>query len=108
MDSHAVIIDPSKIKVTDQVRFSYQGRDVTGTVVKKGRTHAHIVCDDLSEFRVSYHQLVKLPDAANRHMQTANEQLRTAFNPGDQVRFDFRGVILRGVLVRANPARAHV
>lgn len=108
MTNNAAIIDPSKIKIADQVRFSYRGRDITGTVAKKGSTYAHIVCDDQKEFRVPYRQLVKLPAVANRHVQTANEQLRAAFNPGDRVRFDFRGAVLQGVLVRVNPTRGHV
>jgi hypothetical protein len=32
--------------VTDRVTFSYQGRIWIGTVVKKGGTRAHVVCDD--------------------------------------------------------------
>ena len=43
MDSHAVIIDPCKIRVADKVTFSYQGRDVIGIVAKKGRTYARSV-----------------------------------------------------------------
>ena len=108
MDNTTALMDPSNLKIADQVRFSYRGRALTGTVAKKGRTHAHIVCDDRSEFRVPYQQLVKLPAVVNPHVQTATEQQRAAFNPGDRVRFDFRGTVQQGVLVRVNPTRGHV
>ena len=41
-------------------------------------------------------------------MLTPTDQQRAAFRAGDTVQFGFRGSMLRGVLVRLNPARAHV
>ena len=46
MHDPIAIPEPSQIMIADTVSFSYQGRDLTGTVVKKGRTTAHVVCDD--------------------------------------------------------------
>ena len=50
------------IAVTDRVTFVYQERTWTGTVVMKGRTRAHVVCDDQREVHIPYPWLTKLPE----------------------------------------------
>jgi predicted SprT family Zn-dependent metalloprotease len=102
------ITDPSQVIITDTVSFSYQGRDLIGNVVKKGRTTAHVVCDDQQEFRVPYHRLVKLPNQGNLHVHPVTEHRRAVFSPGDRVQFPVRGAVVNGVVVLVNPTRGHV
>jgi SprT-like family protein len=94
--------------VADRVEFSYRGQRWTGTVVKKGRTYARIVCDNRQEFRVPYSQLSKIAGTAHDHIHTREEHLRLQFNPGEQISFTVRGTLLHGTLLRLNPARGHV
>jgi predicted SprT family Zn-dependent metalloprotease len=108
MDKELAITHPSQIVVSDRVKFTYQNREWAGYVAKKGRTHATIVCDDRREFRVPYQRLSKIAGAVNQHVQTANDRRRAEFDAGDRVSFDFRGTVLRGVIVRLNPTRTHV
>jgi predicted SprT family Zn-dependent metalloprotease/sporulation protein YlmC with PRC-barrel domain len=103
-----VLIDPAHFLIGDTVKFSYQGQDVTGTILKKGSTSAQVICDDQREFRVPYHRLVKLSNALPHPVRLVHEHRRAAFTPGDRVRFPFRGTALQGVLVRVNPTRGHV
>jgi predicted SprT family Zn-dependent metalloprotease len=86
----------------------YQERTWTGTVVKKGRTRAHVVCDDQREIHIPYTWLTKLPGAAPQAVQSRAEQQRALFSPGDRVQFDYRGTVVSGVLARVNPTRGHV
>lgn len=108
MHDPIAITEPSQIMIADTVSFSYQGRDLTGTVVKKGRTTAHVVCDDQQEFRVPYHRLVKLPHRGNLHVPPVTAHRRAVFSPGDRVRFLLHGAVANGVVVRVNPTRGHV
>jgi predicted SprT family Zn-dependent metalloprotease len=108
MDKEPDVSDPDQLRVADRVQFSYRGQHWTGTVAKKGRTQAHIVCDNQREFRVPYRQLSKIAGAAPHHVHTRDEQQRLQFNPGDKVSFTVRGTLLHGTLVRLNPARGHV
>jgi hypothetical protein len=96
------------IAVTDRVTFVYQERTWTGTVVKKGRTRAHVVCDDQHEVHIPYPWLTKLPDAAPQVVQSRAELHRARFSPGDRVQFDYRSTVVHGVLARLNPTRGHV
>jgi predicted SprT family Zn-dependent metalloprotease len=108
MDKEPGVSDPRQLRVADRVQFSYQGQHWTGTVAQKGRTQAHIVCDNQQEFRVPYGQLCKIAGAAPLHVHTVEEQQRLQFNPGDQISFTVRGRLLHGTLVRLNPARGQV
>lgn len=108
MDKELAITDSSQIMISDRVKFSYQSREWTGYVAKKGRTHAYIVCDGTQEFRVPYQRLSKIPGAVNQHVRTVNDRKRAQFNAGDRVSFAFRGTVLHGVIVRLNPTRTHV
>lgn len=96
------------IAVTDRVTFRYQERTWTGTVVKKSRTRAHVVCDDQRELHVPYSGLTKIPNAARQAVQSRAEQQRARFSPGERVQFDYRGTVVSGVLARMNPTRGHV
>ncbi len=100
--------EASHIAVTDRVTFTYQARTWTGTVVKKSRTRAHVVCDDQRELHVPYAWLTKIPDATPRAVQSRAEQQRARFSPGDRVQFDYRGTVLSGVLARVNPTLGHI
>jgi predicted SprT family Zn-dependent metalloprotease len=108
MKSKTSVSEATHIAVTDRVTFRYQERTWTGTVVKKGHTRAHVVCDDQRELHVPYTWLTKLPDAAPQAVQSRAEQQRACFSPGDRVQFDYRGTVVSGVLARVNPTRGHV
>src|SRR5918999_3390915 len=100
--------ETTHVAVTDRVTFAYQERTWTGTVVKKGRTRAHVVCDDQRELHLPYTWLTKLPKAAPQAVQSRAEQQRALFSPGDRVQFDYRGTVVNGVLARLNPTRGYV
>jgi predicted SprT family Zn-dependent metalloprotease len=108
MDKEIMTPDPAQIAVADRVTFSYHGRAVTGSVAKKGRTHAHIVGEDRQEFRVPYQQLTKISGGVPHPVQTVNDSRRAQFHPGDRVRFPFRGTVVHGVVARLNPTRSYV
>jgi len=108
MKNNTSMSDATHIAVTDRVTFLYQEHTWTGTVVKKGRTRAHVVCDDQREVYIPYTRLTKLPDAAPQVVQSRAEQQRALFSPGDRVQFDYRGTVVHGVLARLNPTRGHV
>jgi len=108
MDKEPEVSDPGQLRVADRVQFSYRGQHWTGTVAKKGRTYAHIVCDNRREFRVPYSQLGKIAGAAPHHVPTREEHQHLQFNPGDKISFTVRGTLLYGTLLRLNPARGHV
>jgi predicted SprT family Zn-dependent metalloprotease len=100
--------ESTHVAVTDRVTFMYQERTRTGTVVKKGRTRAHVVCDDQREVHILYTRLTKLPGAAPQAVQSRADQQRARFAQGDRVQFAYRGTIVRGILARLNPTRGHV
>jgi len=105
MDKEPKVSDPGQLRVADQVEFSYRGQRWTGTVAKKGRTYAHIVCDNQREFRVPYSQLAKIVGTAPHHVHTREEHQHLQFNPGDKISFTVRGTLLYGTLLRLNPAQ---
>ena len=100
--------ETTHVAVTDRVTFVDQERTWIGTVVKKGRTRAHVVCDDQREVHIPYTRLTKLPDAAPQAVQSHAEQQRARFSPGDRVQFDYRGTVVHGILARLNPTRGHI
>lgn len=108
MKTKTSLREATHVAVTDRVTFVYQERIWTGTVVKKGRTRAHVVCDDQREVHTPYTWLTKLPEAAPQAVQSRAEQQRALFSPGDRVQFDYRGTVVSGVLARVNPTRGHV
>ena len=108
MKNKTSLRESPQVAVTDRVTFVYQERTWTGTVVKKGRTRAHVVCDNQREVHIPYTWLTKLPHAAPQAVQSRAEQQRALFSPGDRVQFDYRGTVVSGVLARLNPTRGHV
>jgi predicted SprT family Zn-dependent metalloprotease len=108
MKSKTRLSEATPIAVTDRVRFLYQERTWTGTVVKKGRTRAQRVCDDQRELHLPYTRLTKLPETAPQAVQSRAEHQRARFAPGDRVQFDYRGTVVSGVLAGVNPTRGHV
>jgi predicted SprT family Zn-dependent metalloprotease len=108
MKSKTSLRESPQVAVTDRVTFVYQERTRTGTVVKKGRIRAHVVCDDQREVHIPYAWLTKLPHAAPRAVQSRAERQRALFSPGDRVQFDYRGTVVYGVLARLNPTRGYV
>jgi predicted SprT family Zn-dependent metalloprotease len=97
-----------QIVVSDRVSLRYQQHEWCGTVVRKGRTHAHVVIADGREFRVPYQQLVKISEAVSLPVRTLNETRRAELAVGERVHFDVRGVTTYGVVARLNPKRAHI
>jgi hypothetical protein len=76
-------------------------------VTKKGRTSAHIRCDDRREFRVSYQRRERLAQRGHAPVLSVSEQRRAAFHTGDRVHFPFRGRTVQGVLICVNPTHGH-
>jgi predicted SprT family Zn-dependent metalloprotease len=97
-----------QLVVADHVTFAHNHEAVQGALAKKGRTHAYVITADRREFRVPYHQLEKVGGAVDHPVLTATDQRRAALHAGDAVQFGVRGSMISGVLVRLNPARAHV
>ena len=97
-----------QLVVADHVMFTHHQEAVQGTLTKKGRTHASVITADHREFRVPYHELEKVEGTGDHPVLTPTDQQRAAWHAGDTVQFSFRGSLLRGVVVRLNPARAHV
>lgn len=108
MKNKTSLRETTHVVVTDRVTFVYQERAWTGTVVKKGRTRAHVVCDDQREVQIPYTRLTKLPDAVPQAVQSHAEQQRARFSPGDRVQFDYRGTVVHGIVARLNPTRGHI
>ena len=108
MEHARAVTNPSQVRIADRVTFSSQDREYVGAVAKKGRTRAHIVCDDGQEFRVPYQQLYKIPGTAPHSVQTVNDTRRAHFHVNARVQFVLRGTVIRGTLSRLNPTRAHV
>ena len=108
MEHALAVTNPSQVMIADRVSFSYQDREYVGTVARKGKTRAQIVCDDGQEFRVPYQQLYKIPGAAPHSVQTVNDTRRAHFHVNARVQFVLRGTVIRGTLSRLNPTRAHV
>jgi predicted SprT family Zn-dependent metalloprotease len=108
MHDTMAITDPSQVSITDTVSFSYHGQELTGTVVKKGRATAHVVCDNQQKFRVPYHRMVQVPHRGTPPVQPVSAPLRAAFSPGDRVQFLLRGAVVNGAVVRVNPTRGYV
>jgi hypothetical protein len=97
-----------QLVVADHVTFTHNHEAGQGALVKKGRTHAYVITADHREFRVPYYQLEKVGGTVDHPVLTPTDQQRAAWHAGDAVQFGFRGSMIRGVLVRLNPTRAHV
>src|SRR5215510_4806698 len=98
----------AQVAIGDTVTFMHQSRTWTGTVVKKHRVSAHVVCDRQRGFRVPYALLTVSRDPVRPSVQSHTDHRRAAFHPGDRVQFVLRGTTVVGLLARFNPQRAHV
>ncbi|MFH1007211.1 MAG: SprT-like domain-containing protein [Candidatus Latescibacterota bacterium] len=108
MDKKLQSKKPAPIMVSDRVTFRRGNREQFGYVCRKGRTYAHVLCDDRSEVRVPYAALVKIPGVAQKTVQSHSDAVRAQFHVNDHVRFDFRGSLMTGILSRLNPKQAHI
>ena len=98
----------SQIALSEQVVFSYSGKEYSGYVFKKGRKYAYVACEDRREYKVPYELLRRVPGAPARQVQPAEENLRLQFHVRDRVSFEVKKQTLQGTISRMNPKRAHV
>src|SRR5215813_10308004 len=103
MDKTRGSMESAPLAVGDHVRFTYQGNEIRGVVIKRGRTSAHIRSEDQRAFRVPYHRLERLAQRVRPPLLSVSDQRRAAFHAGDRVQFPVRGATRQGVLVRVNP-----
>ena len=98
----------TRVAIGDSVTFVHQARTWTGTVVKKHRVSAHVVCDHHRGFRVPYALLTVSPGTVRPPVQSHIDHRRAVFHAGDRVQFVVKGTLVAGLLARVNPQRAHV
>ena len=108
MDGNPNTTTGAYVAIGDTVTFVYQSRTWIGTVVKKHRVSAHVVCDHHRGFRVPYALLTVSPGAGRPPVQSHLDQRRASFHAGDRVQFVVHGAPVAGLLARVNPQRAHV
>jgi hypothetical protein len=96
------------VTVGTAVTFIHQSRTWSGTVVKKHRMSAHVVCDHTRGFRGLYALLTVSSETTPQPMQRLTERHRASFHPGDRVQFAVYGTLVAGLLARLNPQRAQV
>jgi predicted SprT family Zn-dependent metalloprotease len=97
-----------QVQVAECVTFMDGSRAVAGYVARKGRTYAHVVTDDGTEFRVPYRLLSLVLGTPRTHVQSRTDTLRAQFHTGDRVRFAVGPAVLHGTISRVNPRYAHV
>src|SRR5262245_48022073 len=98
----------TRVEIGDSVTFVHQARTWTGTVVKKHRVSAHVVCAHRRGFRVPYALLTVISGTGRPPVQSHIDHRRASFHAGDQVQFVVKGTLVTGLLARVNPQRAHV
>ena len=108
MDGNPTTRTGARVTIGDTVTFVHQSRTWIGTVVKKHRVSAHVVCGHHRGFRVPYALLTVSPGTGRPPVQTHTDHRRASFHPGDRVQFVVHGAPVRGLLARVNPQRAHV
>ena len=108
MDGNPHTTSGAHVAIGDTVTFVHQARTWTGTVVKKHRASAHVVCDHHRGFRVPYALLTVSPGGVRPPVQSHIDHRRATFHAGDQVQFMVKGTLVAGLLARLNPQRAHV
>ena len=106
MDGNPTTRTGARVTIGDTVTFVHQSRTWTGTVVKKHRVSAHVVCGHHRGFRVPYALLTVSPGTGRPPGQNPTGHRRAAFHPGDRVQFVLRGTTVVGLLARLNPQRA--
>jgi len=105
---HTTTAAATHVAIGDTVTFVHQARTWTGTVVKKHRVSAHVVCDHHRGFRVPYALLTVSPGTGQPPVQSHIDHRRAVFHAGDRVQFVVKGTLVAGLLARVNPQRAHV
>jgi hypothetical protein len=108
MDGNPHTTSGAHVAIGDTVTFVHQARTWTGTVVKKHRVSAHVICDHHRGFRVPYALLTVSLGTGQPPMQSHIDHCRALFHAGDQVQFVVKGTTVAGLLARVNPQRAHV
>ena len=108
MDGNSNTTSGAHVAIGDMVTFVHQARTWTGTVVKKHRVSAHVVCDQHRGFRVPYALLTVSPGGGRPPILSHTDHHRATFHAGDQVQFVVKGTRVAGLLARVNPQRAHV
>jgi len=108
MDGNPHTTSGAHVTIGDTVTFVHQSRTWTGTVVKKHRVSAQVVCDHHRGFRVPYALLTVSPGTGRPSVQNHTDHRRASFHPGDRVQFVVHGAPVQGRLARLNPQRAHV
>jgi len=98
----------TQVAIGDTVTFVHQARTWTGTVVKKHRVSAHVVCDHHRAFRVPYAFLTVSPGTGQPPVLSPTDPHRATFHVGDQVQFVVQGTRVAGRLARVNPKRGQV
>jgi predicted SprT family Zn-dependent metalloprotease len=105
---HTTTAAATHVAIGDTVTFVHQARTWTGTVVKKHRISARVVCDHHHGFRVPYALLTVSPGTVRPPVQHHTDHRRALFHAGDRVQFVVKGANITGLLARVNPQRAHV
>ena len=108
MDGNPHTTSGAHVTIGDTVTFVHQARTWTGTVVKKHRVSAQVVCDHHRGFRVPYALLTVNPGTGRPPVQSPTDHRRASFHAGDRVQFVVLGTMVAGLLARLNPQRAHV
>ena len=85
MDGNPNARTRAQVTIGDTVTFVHQSRTWTGTVVKKHRVSAHVVCDHHRGFRVPYALLTVSPGTGRPSVQNHTDHRRASFHPGDRV-----------------------
>ncbi|MEZ4601775.1 MAG: SprT-like domain-containing protein [Syntrophotaleaceae bacterium] len=108
----------SSTLVGAQVRFEYQGRELTGTVARLESVHALILGTDRQSYRILKDCLLPLhapavPAIGEKESSPPKSLPRQVLSPGnlhvgERVRFSCRRQLLEGCIVRLNAKRAHV
>ena len=83
----------TRVAIGDSVTFVHQARTWTGTVVKKHRVSAHVVCDHHRGFRVPYAVLTVSPGTGRPPVQSHIDRRRASFHAGDRVQFVVKGTL---------------
>src|SRR5215510_13611487 len=100
MHGHARTTTGADVTIGATATFVHHSRTWSGTVVKKHRTSAHVVCDHRRGFRVPYALLTVCPGPPRPPGHIHTEPHRASFHPGDRVRFAVRDTLVTGLLAR--------
>ena len=100
--------EAQQIALYDAVCCAWHGKWIAGHLAKKSGRTATVVTADGQEYRVPWSLLAPLNGVPPQRVETANDRLKARFRPEDEVSFDHRSAVRRGVIARLGPVRAHV